>query len=218
MNRGLKSNGHKHSPYNRIYIEILHFVSQFAIVSLSHIRENFLKMWNVGSRYMEIVWPCWANTVDVWVSPDATNFLVLFKFSWKRRNSWPFSAATSLLVLLSISASFCHTWELDAASWLGSLATGALSVPGTFRWNWTLHSPRTYRNMRDQVQRRFGLCHNSLFSFLFLHPFSPSFQGSRLGWNSESSKLSWNGWCQTSGEDCSTHHMWNCPFVNMSAS
>ena len=57
------------------------FVSRFATVSLSNIRQ----------------------TVDVWVS--------LFRFSWKFKIFLSFSVATSLLVLLSISASFCHTSE-----------------------------------------------------------------------------------------------------------
>ena len=43
--------------------------------------------------------------------------------------------------------------------------------PQTFRRNWTLHSRRTFRSMRDKVQRRVRFCHNHLFSFLFLHPF-----------------------------------------------
>ena len=79
MNCGSKSGGHKYSTYNRLCIEILHFVSWLATVSLSHIRENLLKMWNASSIYisiyvniyiyifiyLEIVWPYCVNTVDV---------------------------------------------------------------------------------------------------------------------------------------------------------
>ena len=147
MNCSLKSNGHKHSPHDRIYIEIFHFVSRFETVSLSHNRENFPNVWNVGSRFQEIVWPYSANTVVVWVSGryefprthevfmENQKFLVLFCLYESPRT----------LVQLCI---FCRTWELDAAassaaSWLGSLATsfpvlfqsccqGALSVPGLF--------------------------------------------------------------------------------------
>ena len=52
-------------PYRRIYIEIFNFVSRFATKFLSHVREYFLKMWNVGSGYVEIVWPhCVVNIDD----------------------------------------------------------------------------------------------------------------------------------------------------------
>ena len=54
MNCGSKSGGHKYSPYNRLCIEILHFVSRLATVSLSHIRENLLKMWNASSIYISM--------------------------------------------------------------------------------------------------------------------------------------------------------------------
>ena len=72
MNCGSLSDRHKYPPHRRIHIEIFHFVSLFATVSLSNIRENLLKMRNVGNIYiyicMEIVWPCCVITVDVWVS------------------------------------------------------------------------------------------------------------------------------------------------------
>ena len=148
---------------------------------------------------------------------DATTFLILFRFTWKFRSSWSFSAATSLLVLLSISASFCHTWELDAASfWFGSLATSlpvlfqscwqsALSVPGLFDAIGLCTVEEFVAACETKFNVRFWLCHYSLLSLLA--SFSPSFQGSWWSWNSKSSKLSWNGWCQINGEDGSTHHV-----------
>ena len=48
---------HKHSPYPRIHIEVIHVVSWFATNFLSQIRVGFLKMWDASNRYLEIVWP-----------------------------------------------------------------------------------------------------------------------------------------------------------------
>ena len=67
------------------------------------------------------------------VFPEASSFLLLFRFSWKFRSSWFVPAAASLLVLSSNIGSFCYTWELDAASWLCSLATG---LPELFQSSW----------------------------------------------------------------------------------
>ena len=183
MNCSLKSNGHKHSPYNRLCVDIFHFVSRFATVSLSHIRENFLKMWNASSiiyiyLYMDIVWPYCVNTVDV----------LSFRRRKFPRTLQVFMEIQKLLVPflpLRVCSYSCPSLHLFAAlenSTLrldrGSLAhkfpctlpimlTGCPECPWTFRCNWTLHSRRTCRSRRDQVQRRFSLCHNSLFSLLF---------------------------------------------------
>ena len=186
MNCSLKGKEPQHS-------HIIAFTSRFSIL-FSGLRSS------LSGTFERTFSRCEPQALDVWrlcghivpipsmsEFPNATIFLVLFRFSWKSRSSWSFSAATSLLVLLSISASFCHTWELDAASWLGSLVTGCPftlpilltgcpECPRTFLCNWTLHSRRTCRSMRDQVQRRLWLCHNCLFSFLFLHPFRHRFR------------------------------------------
>ena len=53
-------------------------------------------------------------------------------------------------------------------------------------------------------------CHDSVFSFLFLHPFRCRFLSVQLvKLNSEHSNVSWNGWCLRDEKDCSTHHMWS---------
>ena len=120
MNCSLKRDGHKYSPYSLIHIEMIHFVSRTETISLSHVRENLLKMRDVGSRCLEIVWPNFASTFAVWVS---------------RRYEFPRTVVQN--------ASFCRTGELDAASWWCSLATrlpvllqsdwqGALSISGLF--------------------------------------------------------------------------------------
>ena len=44
---------------------------------------------------------------------------------------------------------------------------------------------------------------------LVLASFSPSFWCSWSRWKSERSRESWNGWCKTDKEDCSTHRVWN---------
>ena len=120
--------------------------------------------------------------------------------------------------LTSRTASFCHPWELDAASRLNYLASsfpvlvqsfwqGALSIPGTFRRSRTLCNRRTCRDSEGQVHRRLWLCHDPLFSFLFLHHFRHRLSAAVQSWNSESSKVSWNGWCWTNEEDCSTNRV-----------
>ena len=145
MNCSLKGAGRKYSHCNRTHIEKFHFVSRTETISPSHVRENLLKMRDVGSRYMEIVWTNFVSTFAEWVS----SYSVDFHGNSGVRGS--FSAATSLLVLSSRIASFCHIWEIEAASWLCSLAANppvllesdwqsALSIPGPFRRNWTLQS------------------------------------------------------------------------------
>ena len=150
---------------------------------------------------------------------SAASLLVLSELSRKFRRSWFVLVATSLLVLLSISASFCHTWELDAASWLCSLTPSfpVLFQPGwLFDAKWTLHSQRTCRNMRDQVQRRFRLQQSSLL--LSLHAFFASVSGQlvELKFREQQIELKWL-----------MSHKWRTlfhssrvkfPFVNMSAS
>ena len=212
MSCSLNRNGHKHSPYDRIYIEIFHFVSRFATVSLSHIRENFLKMWNVNSGHMEIVWPCCANTVDVWVS--------------RRYEFFPsFSAATSLLVLLSISASFCHTWELDAASfWFGSLATsfsvlfqscltGCPECLRTLRCHWTLQS-KNLSQLARQVQRRF-LRDKFNVGFLTLQQLSCPFSSCILFCRTTSHEKLCGSWTRVSLLDFSFDDHFNHCFVRL---
>ena len=55
MNCGLLRDNHKHSPYQRIHIEVLHFIFWFAFELLSQVRVDFLEVWDVGTRYAEIV-------------------------------------------------------------------------------------------------------------------------------------------------------------------
>ena len=57
MNCGLLGESHKPSLYQGIYIEVLHFVFWLAFELLSQIRVDFLEVWNVGTRYVEIVRP-----------------------------------------------------------------------------------------------------------------------------------------------------------------
>ena len=57
MNCGLQSDRHKHSPNQRIHIEVFHFVVWLAIEVLSQIRVDFLEMWNLSTRYVEVVRP-----------------------------------------------------------------------------------------------------------------------------------------------------------------
>ena len=165
---------------------------------------------------MDIVWPYCAITVDAWVSGrndfphtlqvymEIQKFLVLFC-----RNESPRTLVHFCIFLPHLRTRRCVflIWfsRYKFACTLPILLTKCSECPWTFRCNWTLHSRRICRGMRDQVQRRFWLCHYSLLSLLA--SFSPSFQGSWWSWNSKSSKLSWNGWCQINGEDGSTHHV-----------
>ena len=57
MNCGLLSDNHKHSPCQRIRIEVLHFVFWLAFELLSQVRVDFLEVWNVSTRYAVIVRP-----------------------------------------------------------------------------------------------------------------------------------------------------------------
>ena len=59
--------------------------------------------------------------------------------------------------------------SLAEIGWYSTIAPNGITRP-SFRRNWTLHSRRTCRSMRDQVQRRLWLCHDHVLSFLFLHP------------------------------------------------
>ena len=167
MNCSLKSNGHKHSPCNRLCVDIFHFVSRFATVSLSHIRENFLKMWNASSIiyiHMDIVWPYCVNTVDVLsfrrhkflrtlqVFMEIQKLLVLFCL-YEARTRVHFCIFLSHLRtqrygLIRLS---CHKFLCT----LSIMLTGRLECPRTFRYNWTLHSRKLCGSRRDQVQRRF---------------------------------------------------------------
>ena len=54
MDCGLLSDNHKHSPYQRIHIEVLHFVFWLACELLSQVRVVFLVVWNGGTRYAVI--------------------------------------------------------------------------------------------------------------------------------------------------------------------
>ena len=55
MNCRLLGDHHEHSPYQRIHIEVLHFVFWLALELLSQIRVDFLEMLNVSTRFAEIV-------------------------------------------------------------------------------------------------------------------------------------------------------------------
>ena len=57
MNCGLLGDNHKHSPYQRIHIEIFHFVLWLAFELLSQVRVHFLEVWNASTRYAVIVRP-----------------------------------------------------------------------------------------------------------------------------------------------------------------
>ena len=57
MNCGWESDSLKHSPYQRIHIEVLHVVFWLASELLSQIRVDFLEVWNVRTRYVEVVRP-----------------------------------------------------------------------------------------------------------------------------------------------------------------
>ena len=148
----------------------------------------------------------------------ATSLLVLSELSRKFRRSWFVPVVTRLLVLSSLSASFCHTSELDAASFLyESVATGFTVFSWRIKafWPGGLSIPRrldafglsTVEELASVFEIRFNVgldCTTSLSSpcpccILFAIVFG------QLG------KLSWNSWCYTNGEDCSTHHVWNCP-------
>ena len=71
MNCGVLCDNHKHSPNQRVHIEVLHFVFWHAFKLLSQVRVDFLEVWNVGTRYAVIVRPLRAAlVVDVGVFCD----------------------------------------------------------------------------------------------------------------------------------------------------
>ena len=57
MNCCLLCDNHTHSQYERIHIEVLDFVFWLALELLSQVRLDFLEVWNVSTRYAEIVRP-----------------------------------------------------------------------------------------------------------------------------------------------------------------
>ena len=54
-NCGLLRDSHDNSPYQLIHIEVFHFVFWLAIKLLSQIQVDFLEMWTVSTRYVEVV-------------------------------------------------------------------------------------------------------------------------------------------------------------------
>ena len=126
MNCGLKSGGHTYSPYRNVHIEIFHFVSRFTTKFMSDVREDFLNMWNVGSRSEEVV--SLPSTDSEFSTMNATSLLDSLKFE----DPGSFLVTTTLLVLSFLSASFAtldnSTLRLDLSLSLHveSLATGFL--------------------------------------------------------------------------------------------
>ena len=66
MNCGIQSDRHKHSPYQRILVEVFHFVSWLSTKFLSQIRLDVLKMLHVSTRSAVIVQPL-KVVDDVWI-------------------------------------------------------------------------------------------------------------------------------------------------------
>ena len=54
---GLLSDNHKHSPYQRIHVEVLLFVFWLEFQFVSHVRVDFLEVWNGSTRYAAIARP-----------------------------------------------------------------------------------------------------------------------------------------------------------------
>ena len=128
--------------------------------------------------------PHCVSTVDVWVSCHATSFLVLLWHfhvnsevpgSFLCRYESPRTLVHFCIFLPHLRTRRCVLMVFSrykSPCTLPIRLTRCPEYPRTLRCNWTLHSRRTCRSTRDQIQRRFWLCHNPLFSFLFLHPFA----------------------------------------------
>ena len=95
----------------------------------------------------------------------------LLALAWK--SSFRFvQVVASLLALSFVFASDCHTQELDAASfWFESSAAALPALLQDLNFDWMLWASAACYSLRNQVQRRLRLCHNSFFSFSFLHHF-----------------------------------------------
>ena len=167
MNCSLKSNGHKHILHIIVFTSRSSiFVFSFATVSPSHIRENFLKMWNASSGNMKIVWPYCANTVDVWVSrryefPRTPVHLCIFFASLE-------SSSLRLDKVLSPQVSLYSFNLVDRVLWVSADFLMQLD----FAQSKTLsqHARPSSTSVLTLPQFSFLLC--------LLASFSPSFQGS----------------------------------------
>ena len=171
MNCGLKSGGRKYSPYRRIYRE--------AIVSPS-LRPNFCCPFENTStlcRYHRWIlsFPPWAPRISSYTG-----------HSRKFRRSCFVLVATSLFVLcptphlfatlvnwtlrhfdLSLSGHGFPRTLLENQTFLATCA----EYPRTVWCIWTPHNRRTCSSLRNQVQRRFRLCHDPVFFGSLMHPF-----------------------------------------------
>ena len=142
---------------------------------MSDVREDFLKMWNVGSRYEEVV--SLPSTDSEFSTMNATSLLDSLKFE----DPGSFLVTTTLLVLSFLSASFAtldnSTLRLDLSLSLHveSLATGFLYFSNHIDRVLRV-SPDGWMHL-DSIESQKLLqsskpdfCHNSLFSVSLLHP------------------------------------------------
>ena len=154
---------------------MFHFVSRFTTKFMSDVREDFLKMWNVGSRYEEDV--SLPSTDSEFSTMNATSLLDTLKFE----DPGSFLVTTTLLVLSFLSASFAtldnSTLRLDLTLSLHveSLATGFLYFSNHIDRVLRV-SPDGWMHL-DSIESQKLLqsskpdfCHNSLYSVSLLHP------------------------------------------------
>ena len=164
MNRGLLSDSHKHSPYQRIHIEVLHFVFWLALKLWSQIRVVFLEVWNVSTRYSVIVRPLRVvHVVDVGIFCGKfpctflkTRILVRScssEFSSHVRSSLHPLATLENLTLRHFDLNLQRQVSLHFVCYeIRTLLTGCSECP---RATWCTRTRRcrsACRNMRDVVQ------------------------------------------------------------------
>ena len=178
MNCGLWSDNHKHSPYQRIHIEVLHFVFWLESGFMSQVRVDFLKMWNVGTRYAEIVRP-----LRVVLVVDIEIFSGKFPCTfWKtlilvRVYSSEFPRTFAQLCICSPFLIWNASGRLPSTLCyeIRTLLTGCSEYHRATGCTRARRCRRACRRTRDQVQRRLRLRHNFLFSCTLLHPFRHRF-------------------------------------------
>ena len=179
MNCCIQRNRHKKSPYQRIRIEVVHVVSWFATNFLSQVRVHFLKMWNIGNRYLDIVWPLWVDVDDV-----CTFSCRFHRTRWKVQVLVRFCSSRSLQAYVRFYIWLPHLrtrrcviliWifssRLPCTSFQTQALTGCSEYRRAVRRPRTLHRWRACYSLRNQVHHRSWLCHNYFFSCSFLCPF-----------------------------------------------
>ena len=212
----------KYTPYGCVHIEVFHVISRTDTISLSHNWQNPPPC-AVRSMLMEIVHLNYLRFLsflkrrdDVPCTYRIFKEIQVFLLFFFCRDEFPFTYVQNCIFLSSLRTRRCvviaiscvrfpYTWPI--------CSTRCFEYPQAFRRNRILLSRRTCRDSEGQVhRRRLWLCHDPCLPFVFLHPFRNRFRAAgQAEWNSESSNISWNGWCETDEEDCSTHHLWNSP-------